>query len=144
MAILLTRASHFAVDGVDYACQTAATSISSELLVRAWQNGRVRESYAYALEIVAGQDLAEGSLWDLMVEHTGQEVYVVLKPYGNADRPTEREPWIQTTATVSLPDGTTLLGGAPALAMTERRTFTTVWSCAEPKRISQPSLVGLS
>ena len=134
MSILQTRATHFSVDGIEFGGQATAATIKSS--ANGWRplDSLVAE-FDYTIDITAGQDLGPDSLWSVVYTQAGQLVPIVLKPYGNADAPSEDKPWVSTTAIVMEPDGD-FIGGAQEESTTTRRTFEVSWSCDRPVLIT--------
>src|SRR6266498_392283 len=64
---------------------------------------------AYKLHVVAVQDAAVGTLWDLVWASAGSSVACILKPYGNATA-SAAQPHYSFNAVVTEPNGT-FLGG---------------------------------
>ena len=88
----------------------------------------------YALEFTAVQDAATASLWSQVWDNAGDEVAVVMVPYGN-DIASASEPHFEMNAIVSEPDGT-ILGGEADASATNRFTFECEWKLTDkPSRV---------
>lgn len=134
MSIITTRATYFLVGDTDFSDSSSVATIASAagasdfVSFQAARNGGNRD---YTLNITAGQDLAASSLWYMTYSQTGQDIDCILKPYGNDDAPSEDQPWVKTTATISEPNGD-WIGGAADPSTTARQTFQVSWSCTRP------------
>jgi hypothetical protein len=88
----------------------------------------------YALEFTAVQDAATASLWSEVWDNAGDEVEVIIAPYGNAAA-SATEPHFEMTAVVSEPDGT-ILGGEADASTTAKFTFECEWKLiGKPNRV---------
>jgi hypothetical protein len=79
----------------------------------------------YALDFVAKQDLATGSLWRNVWTAAGTTIAVKINPYGNATA-TATEPHYTGNVTITEPDGT-LIGGEAKSSVSARFTFGCRW-----------------
>jgi hypothetical protein len=88
----------------------------------------------YALEFTAVQDATTASLWSEMWDNAGDEVAVIMAPYGN-DIASATEPHFEMTAVVSEPDGT-ILGGEADASTSAKFTFECEWKLTgKPDRV---------
>lgn len=90
----------------------------------------------YVLELTAVQDPGtEDSIWDMVWEMTGQEVDVIVKPYGNATA-SATQPHFSGTVVIKMPDGD-LLGGEADASATARFVTELEWMfTAKPTKIT--------
>jgi hypothetical protein len=79
----------------------------------------------YRLHIVAAQDAAVGTLWDLVWSEAGTSVACILKPYGNAAA-SPTQPHFTFNAVVTEPEGA-FLGGEADKSTTRKMTFEAEW-----------------
>lgn len=79
----------------------------------------------YALDLIARQDLATGSLWRNVWASAGTTVAVKINPYGNTTA-TVAEPHYTGNVTITEPDGT-LIGGEAKSSTSARFTFGVRW-----------------
>ncbi len=92
-------------------------------------------TYKLALTIV--QDAESGSLWDQVWSHAGEDVPVIVRPYGNAAA-SATQPHFTGTVTITEPDGD-LLGGEADPSTTARFTIDVEWVfTAKPVRDTTP------
>lgn len=116
MAAIGTRKLTLSIDGAEVAPEVStaviktAASSSDFVSFAAAATGGGRD-YSLALKFV--QDAATGSLWDQVWSHAGDEVDVIVRPYGNVV-PTATQPHFTGTVVVSEPDGDLLGGDADA------------------------------
>lgn len=89
----------------------------------------------YSLHLTFVQDAASGSLWDRIWSHAGEDVDVIVRPYGNAT-PTAEQPHFTGTVTIVEPDGV-ILGGEADASTTQRFTVDVEWLFTEkPTRVT--------
>lgn len=133
-----TRLLVLEIDGVEYDEETSTAKVTtgeSDADFLTFADARRGGSRQYNLEFTAAQDMAAGTLWDLIWTGAGTEVPFILKPYGN-DVATPTEPHLVGTAVVSEPDGD-LLGGDADASTTARMTYSVVWKLtAKPTRVT--------
>lgn len=88
----------------------------------------------YVLAFTAVQDCATGTLWNEVWSNAGDEIAVVMLPYGNAVA-SATEPHFEMNAIISEPDGT-ILGGEADASATAKMTFECEWKLtAKPTRV---------
>lgn len=95
-------------------------SVRPDPATRRWGQER-----AYRLRGTAAQDPSVGSLWDLVWDHVGTRVEVVLRPAGGSVTSATR-PTFTGTVTIEEPEGD-LLGGAASTSTGNRFTFEIDW-----------------
>ncbi|MFT4189845.1 MAG: hypothetical protein QM621_14870 [Aeromicrobium sp.] len=138
MAALGTRTLTLELDGEEVDNQISTGKITtgeadSDFVTFA--DARAGGKREYKLVFTGVQDAAEGSLWDLVWSHSGEDVPFLLRPYGN-EVPTPAQPHFAGVVTVSEPDGD-LLGGDADASPTARFTFECEWVCqAKPVKIT--------
>ncbi len=89
----------------------------------------------YTLDLTFVQDAAAGSLWDQVWSHAGEEVPVIVRPYGNAVA-SAGQPHFTGTVTITEPDGD-LLGGEADASTSARFTTEVSWVFTEkPTRVT--------
>lgn len=89
----------------------------------------------YVLHLVLAQDAASGSLWREIWDNAGDEVAVLVRPYGNTTA-SASQPHYACTAVISEPDGA-LLGGEADASATAVQTVEVDWSLtAKPVAIT--------
>lgn len=89
----------------------------------------------YFLDVKAVQDAETGTFWDLVWAHTGEEVDIVVMPYGNAT-PSATEPHFEGTIVVREPDGD-LLGGEANRSTSARQVIEVSWPfLAKPTKVT--------
>jgi len=133
-----TRSLKVTIDGVErYAdvtkCSIESAAADSDVTTffDASQGGK-RE---YTLKFTALQDPGDAtSLWNLVWLHLGEDIDVVLNPYGGGTL-SETNPAFSGTVTVAEPDGT-LVGGEADDSTTARFTNELEW-----KFTAKPTLV---
>ncbi len=138
MAALGTRRLTLSVDGTEVAPEVSAATVASAetdsdfVSFAAAAAGGGRD---YTLNLTMVQDAATGSLWDQIWSHAGEDVDVIVRPYGNAVA-TATQPHFSGTVTIVEPDGD-LLGGEADASNTARFTTEVEWPfLAKPLRVT--------
>jgi hypothetical protein len=138
MAGIGTRLLKMTVSGVERnaECATAEiTSDESDSDFVTFADAAAGGARAYKLHIVAAQDAAVGTLWDLVFTSSGSSVACIMKPYGNSPA-TAAQPWYTFDAVVTEPNGT-FLGGEADKSTTARMTFDAEWPLvAKPVKVT--------
>jgi len=80
----------------------------------------------YTLALTFVQDTAVDTVWDRVWSHAGEEVDLIIKPYGNAVA-SASQPHFAATAVISEPDGD-LLGGEADASPTNKFTVEVEWA----------------
>lgn len=137
MAQIGTRRLTISIDGTEVAPEVSAATIASAetdsdfVSFAAAAAGGGRD---YTLNLTMVQDAAANSLWDQVWSHAGEDVDVIVRPYGNATA-TAAQPHFHGTVTVVEPDGD-LLGGEADASNTARFTVQVEWPFLEkPLRV---------
>jgi hypothetical protein len=117
-------------------CATAElTSAESDSDFVTFADAAAGGARQYKLHIVAVQDAAVGTLWDLVWSSAGSSVACLLKPYGNTTA-SAAQPHYSFNAIVTEPDGT-FLGGEADKSTTARMTFEAEWPLdAKPTKVT--------
>ena len=138
MAQIGTRKLKLEVDGVErYAevSNVAIRSAESDSDFVTFQQASQGGGRDYVLAITMAQDAATGSLWSEVWDNAGDEIPVVVMPYGNAT-PSANEPHFEATATIIEPDGD-LLGGEADKSTSARFTIEVEWPLtAKPTKVT--------
>lgn len=138
MAGIGTRKLTIEVDGVDYSgsvSNAVVRSAESDADFVTFASASQGGARSYVIAISTVQDAAAGSLWSMIMESAGDEVEIVIAPYGNST-PSPAEPHYTMTAIVSEPDGD-LLGGAADRSATARFVTECEWSLlAKPLKVT--------
>lgn len=135
MAGLDTRSLTLTVGDVEVTAQissgkiTAGDADSDFVSFRDAKQGGARQ---YILACTGVQDLAEGTFWDFVWSHAGEEIDFLMCPYGNED-PTPAQPHFEGTVVVKEPDGD-LIGGDADPSTTARQVIEVEWPCVEKPR----------
>lgn len=128
MAALGTRKLTLTVDGDEVApevstCVIRASESDSDFV--SFQAASSGGGRTYSLGITMAQDPEAGSLWDQIWSHAGEEVPVVVRPYGNATA-SATQPHFTGDVVISEPDGD-LLGGEADASTTARFVTEVEW-----------------
>lgn len=133
MAAIGTRLMQITVDSTDYTAQCSAVTVESaesDSDFTSFADAAGGGARDYVLNFTAVQDAETGSMWDEIYTNTGDEVDVVLKPYGNASA-TATQPHFTVTATITEPDGV-ILGGEANASTSAKMTIEGSWPCTRP------------
>lgn len=140
MAGIGTRLLKIEVDGDEYTAQVSKAAFRSAptesdfVSFEDAANGGARD---YFLDVIAMQDAATGSFWDLVWSQAGAELPVTVMPYGNAAA-SAGEPHFTATVVVQEPDGD-LLGGEANRSTSARQKIEVSWPClAKPVKDTTP------
>lgn len=128
MSALGTRKLKVSIDGTDYTAEVSKcviTSGESDADFVSFADAAAGGARDYKLNIIGVQDGATGSFWDKIWTKVGQDVPIVVMPYGNA-APTPAQPHWTATAVVTEPDGD-FLGGEADASNTARMTVEVAW-----------------
>jgi len=138
MAALGTRNLTLTIGGTEFAAQvfdakfTSAAADSDDVTYAEAGSGGGR---TYALDLVLTQDMAASTLWTEMWENTGDDIAVLLRPYGNASA-SASQPHFTATVNIREPDGD-LIGGTADLSPSARQKIEVSWPCtAKPVRVT--------
>lgn len=138
MAALGTRKLTVSIDAVEHAPDVSAVAINSaetDSDFVSFADAAAGGGRTYTLAITMTQDPAANSLWDQIWSHAGEEVAVIVRPYGNVT-PSADQPHFTGTVVVQEPDGT-LLGGEADPSTTARFTTEVEWPfTAKPLRVT--------
>lgn len=137
MTAIGTRLLTLTVDGTDVTAQVSTCLIKSgetDSDFVSFADAAAGGGREYTLELTFVQDPATGTLWDQVWSHAGEEIPVVVKPYGNATA-TAGQPHWSATAIVSEPDGD-LLGGEADASPSNRFVTEVEWKLtAKPVKV---------
>ncbi|MDP9795220.1 hypothetical protein J2S43_003732 [Catenuloplanes nepalensis] len=138
MAPVPTNRLTMTLDGVDVTPQVSRAVVTSEETDRdfiSFADAAAGGGRDYNLELTYVQDLADGSVWDLVWSHAGEEVDVVVRPFGNLT-PTPTQPHFIGTVVISEGD-TDLIGGEADASATARFTSEATWAfVAKPTKVT--------
>lgn len=138
MAAIGTRKLQLNVDATEVTPEVSnvrVTSGESESDFVSFADAAAGGGRVYKLAITMTQNAATGTLWDQVWSHAGEEVDVIVRPYGNAT-PTATEPHFEGTCVVAEPDGD-LLGGEADKSATNRFTTEVEWEfTAKPTKVT--------
>jgi len=128
----------FTVDGVEYAGEASAFSISaaeSDADFKTFADALAGGATDFTLKLTFAQDHAANSLWRLMWDNTGDEVDVLYRPYGNATASVS-QPHYSFSVTIKLADGD-VMGGEADASTTAVNTVEVEWKLtAKPTEIT--------
>jgi hypothetical protein len=137
MAAIGTRKLTLSIDGDEVAPDVSSATIASAesksdfVSFAAAAAGGSRQ---YSLKLKFVQDAASGSLWDQVWSHAGEDIPVIVRPYGNTVATTS-EPHFHGTVTITEPDGD-LLGGDADASTSSRFVTEAEWVfTAKPTRV---------
>ncbi len=137
MAGIGTRKLTLMIDGVEVSPQVSKATVSAgdrESDFLTFADARAGGARDYFLNLTLVQDAATGSLWSQVWDNAGDEIEVIVRPYGNV-APTATEPHFRGTVVVKEPDGD-LLGGEADASSTARMTIEVTWPFnAKPTRV---------
>ncbi len=89
----------------------------------------------YVLALTIAQDSALNSTWDQIWSHAGEDIDVIVRPYGNSAA-SATQPHYHGTVTVKEPDGT-LIGGDYNASSTAVFTVQVEWAfSSKPTRVT--------
>lgn len=120
MAALSARSLKITVDGTERYSEVFAASVdaddadSDEVTFAEAAAGGAR---AYVLALTLTQDMAADTLWTSLWDEAGEDVEVILMPYGNAVA-SVGQPHFSMTASIREPNGTLIGGEADANPLT--------------------------
>lgn len=133
MAALGTNRLTLLIDGTERAAEVSRAVISvadTESDFVSFADAAAGGGKDYILELTAVQDPGtEDSIWDMVWEMTGQEVDVIVKPYGNATA-SATQPHFTGTVVIKMPDGD-LLGGEADASTTAKFVTELEWQFLE-------------
>lgn len=138
MAGLGTRSLTLEIGGTEVTGEVSKaviTSAAAESDFTTFEDAAAGGKRDYALDFIAVQDAATGSLWDRIWTAAGSTVAFVLRPYGN-EIPTEAQPHYTGNVTIMEPDGD-FLGGEADASTSARFTVECSWPCtAKPTPVT--------
>jgi hypothetical protein len=138
MAAIGTRKLTLTIDGDDVTPEVSSVTIASAESKSdfvSFADAATGGSRQYSLKVKMTQDAAAGSLWDQAWSHAGDDIDVVVRPYGNAVASVS-EPHFTGTVTVTEPDGD-LLGGDADASTSARFIIEVEWVfIAKPTRVT--------
>lgn len=134
MTFLGTRSLLLTVDGTECTDSVSKAVITSTKAgVRLL--GRAEAERTYKLAIIAAQDAAPGSLWDLTWSRSGEQVTFYLAPYGNAEA-SDLLPHYSGTVVIAQPEGD-YLGTAANPSLSQVQAVEMTWQVVgKPDRIT--------
>lgn len=139
MAGIGTRKLTISIDGDEVAPEVTSAVIASAAAdsdTTTFADAAGGGSRKYTLKITGVQDATAGSLWDQTFSHAGEEVDVIVRPYGNASA-SPTQPHLEATAIVSEPDGD-WIGGEANASNTSKFTFEVEWELTgKPVRVTE-------
>lgn len=140
MAAIGTRKLTISIDGDEVAPEVSKaviTSAESDSDFVSFADAASGGGRTYKLGLAFVQDAEAASLWDQVWSHAGEDVDVIVRPYGNAV-PSATQPHFTGTVTISEPDGD-LLGGEADPSTSARFTVEVEWVfTAKPARDTTP------
>lgn len=137
MAALGTRKLTLTIDGDEVAPEVSSAVIttkeaSSDFV--SFADAAAGGGREYALKLKFVQDLTTTSLWDKVWSQAGDDVAVLVRPYGNSSA-SASEPHYSGTVTITEPDGD-LLGGDADKSTTQRWVTEVEWIfTAKPTKV---------
>jgi hypothetical protein len=137
MAAIGTRKLTLTIDGDEEAAEVSKAVItsgdsSSDFVSFAMAAAGGGRDYVLGLQFL--QDATTTALWDKVWSHAGEDIDVVVRPYGNAVA-TATQPHFSGTVTITEPDGD-LLGGEADASNTARFVVDVEWPFVEkPLRV---------
>lgn len=138
MAALGTRSLTLTIGGSDVTAEISKgviTSNPSESDFVSFDDAASGGKRDYALNFIAVQDAATGSLWDQVFSNAGSTVAYVMKPYGN-ETPSAAQPHYTGNVTIIEPEGD-FIGGEADASTTARFTVECSWPCdAKPTKVT--------
>lgn len=138
MAAIGTRKLTLTIDGDEVAPEVSTATIAtkeSKSDFVSFADAAAGGSREYSLKLKFVQDASSGSLWDQVWSHAGDDIAVVVRPYGNATA-SAGEPHFHGTVTITEPDGD-LLGGDADPSTSARFVTEAEWVfTAKPTRVT--------
>jgi hypothetical protein len=138
MAALGTRNLTLTIGGTEYAAQVFDATVeadaadSDDVTYAEAASGGGRQ---YNLKIVLTQDMATSTLWTMIFDDAGDDVAVLLRPYGNASA-SASQPHFTMTANIREPDGT-FIGGTADISPSARQQVEVLWPLTtKPTRVT--------
>lgn len=138
MAALGTRNLTLTIDGTEYATQVfeatveAGAADSDDVTYAEAATGGGRQ---YNLLITLTQDMAASTLWTQIWENAGDDVTVLMRPYGNSSASLS-QPQFTMSANIREPEGP-FIGGAADLSASARQKVEVSWPlAAKPTRVT--------
>lgn len=138
MAALGTRNLTLTIGGTEYAAQVfdvtveAAAADSDDVTYAEAASGGGRQ---YNLLITLTQDMAASTVWTHVWDDAGDDIAVLLRPYGNASASTT-QPHFTMTANIREPEGP-FIGGTADLSPSARQKVEVSWPlAAKPTRVT--------
>lgn len=138
MAAIGTRKLTLSIDGDDVTAEVSTATIAtkeSESDFVSFADAAAGGSREYSLKLTFVQDAASASLWDQVWSHAGDDIPVIVRPYGNSAA-SAGEPHFTGTVTITEPDGD-LLGGDADPSTSARFVTEVEWVfTAKPTRVT--------
>lgn len=138
MAAIGTRKLTLSIDGDDVTAEVSTATIAtkeSESDFVSFADAAAGGSREYSLKLTFVQDAASASLWDQVWSHAGDDIAVIVRPYGNSAA-SAGEPHFTGTVTITEPDGD-LLGGDADPSTSARFVTEVEWVfTAKPTRVT--------
>lgn len=138
MAAIGTRKLTLTVDGTEVAPEVSSATISSaetDSDFVSFADAAAGGGRTYTLKLTFVQDANTGSLWDQIWSHAGEDVPVLVRPYGNTAA-SASQPHFSGTVTITEPDGD-LLGGDADASTSARFTVDVEWVfTAKPTKVT--------
>lgn len=136
-----TRSLKLTIDGVERYADVSKVTIKSKEADSdfvSFADAAAGGKRDYSLAFTATQDPADAtSIWNIMWDQPGEEVPVVVLPYGGATV-SATNPAFEGTLIVSEPDGD-LLGGEADASTTAKFTIDLEWKfTAKPEKVTAP------
>ena len=137
MAAIGTRKLTLSIAGDEVAPEVSSATISSAETSSdfvSFADAAAGGGRSYTLKLTFVQDAEAGTLWDQVWSHAGEDVPVIVRPYGNAAA-SATQPHFHGTVTITEPDGD-LIGGDADPSTSARFTTDVEWSfTAKPTRV---------
>lgn len=138
MAAIGTRKLTLSIDGTEVTPEVSKAVIgtgASDADFVSFAMAAAGGSREYTLDLTFVQDAATGTLWDQVWAHAGEDIPVIVRPYGNATA-TAGQPHFHGDVTVTEPDGD-LLGGEADASTSARFTTEVSWVfTAKPTKVT--------
>jgi hypothetical protein len=137
MAALGTRTMKIKIGSTEYTAQVSKAVITSgeaDSDFVTFADAAAGGGREYRLEFTAVQDMAAGTIWDLVFASAGTTAAISLSPYG-VTTASATQPFIQANAVITEPDGD-FIGGEADSSSSARMTFECSWVLtAKPTRV---------
>jgi hypothetical protein len=138
MSAIGTRSLTLSIDGDDVTAEVSTATITSgdsKADFVSFADAAAGGSREYGLNLKFIQDATNTSLWNQVWSHAGEDIAVIVRPYGNIAA-SATQPFFEGTVTISEPDGT-LLGGDADASTSARFIVEVTWIfTAKPLRVT--------